>query len=85
MSVLVYAEDRSGRQDHGYYSKAKFSSALDLFLAHPEESIFFDADCETVMARSEAESIFETEGAVVFFNADGEKVVITLDRAARQG
>lgn len=79
MTVIVYAEDLSGRRDDGYYTKPDIEVALDIFF-EPDRSNFLEADCENPITRGEARSFFDLEKRVTFFNEDGEKVVISLDR-----
>lgn len=82
MRVIVHAEDLSGRRDDGYYSKPKIADALDIFFENPDEVNFSGADGQEIMTRSEAESVFDTDGKVIFYNRMGERVVITRDPSA---
>ena len=79
MRVVIHAQDLSGRNDDGYYTKADISSALDIFFNSSSAVNYSDADAEHVFTRQDAEGIFGLDGQVTFYNADGEKVVITLD------
>jgi hypothetical protein len=79
MQVVVYAQDLSGRRDDGHYTKPSISEALDIFFSAPEEINFLDDSGEHSIDRTEAEAIFDQDSEVSFYNADGEKVVISLD------
>ena len=79
MRVVIHAQDLSGRRDDGYYTKSDISTALDIFFDSSSAINYSDADAEHVLTRQNAEGIFGQDGQVTFFNADGEKVVITLD------
>jgi len=79
MSVIVYAQDLSGRKDDGYYTKPDISAALDIFFDTPSTVNFVDDGAEHVLSREDAEAIFAQDGRISFYNADGEKVVITRD------
>lgn len=79
MQVIVYAEDLSGRRDDGYYTKSDISAALDIFFSTEGSQNFTDRDSEYEISRHEAEAAFRQENRVTFYNADGEKVVISLD------
>jgi len=79
MRVVVYAQDLSGRRDDGYYTKPSLSDALDIFFGTAGNGAFVDEDAEHPMTRGDAEALFETDSRVTFYNADGEKVVISLD------
>ena len=79
MRVIIYAQDLSGRNDDGYYTKPNLSSALDMFFEHEGADTFFDEDGEMPLMREDAEEIFLQERRISFFNSNGEKVVISLD------
>lgn len=82
MQVVVYAEDLSGRRNDGYYTKLDIGSALNLFFDAEDSPNFIDSECENEISRNDAEAIFQQEKRVSFYNADGEKVVISLDPRA---
>ena len=79
MRVIVYAEDLSGRGDHGHYTKPDLASALDIFFAPDAGVNVIDLGGEYPIDRAEAEATFKAERRVSFFNADGERVVISAD------
>lgn len=79
MTVIIYAEDLSGRRDDGYYTKPDIDVALDIFF-EPDRSNFLEPECENPVTRDEARTFFLQEKRVTFFNDEGEKVVISLDR-----
>lgn len=79
MQVIVYAEDLSGRGDDGYYTKPDINAALDIFFSAGSLPNFVDPDSEKEIGRDEAQVIFQQDNRVTFYNADGEKVVISLD------
>ncbi|WP_420381826.1 hypothetical protein [Novosphingobium sp.] len=79
MRVIVYAEDLSGRNDDGYYSKPDLASALEIFFGTSEFGMFLDRDGEQRLSRNEAEGIFDADRRVTFFNDEGEKVTISVD------
>lgn len=81
MQVVIYAQDLSGRQDDGYYTKPSIGDALDIFFTSGADEAFVDEDAEHPMTRGDAEAAFAQEKRVTFYNADGEKVVISLDPA----
>ena len=83
MTVVVYAQDLSGRRDDGHYTKPDINSALEIFFNLPEAEIFIDADAENRLTIDEAREIFEVGGQVSFYNEDGEKVIISLDPTTR--
>jgi hypothetical protein len=77
--VIVYAEDLSGRRDDGHYSKPDLASALDIFFAPDAGVSSIDVDGEHPLSRDDAETMFNDERMVTFYNVDGEKVVISAD------
>jgi len=77
--VIVYAEDLSGRRDHGHYSKPDLASAMDIFFAPGVGGHTLDRDGEDTLDRAEVEALFAQERRVTFYNADGERVVISAD------
>lgn len=79
MRVVIHAQDLSGRRDDGYYTKPDIVTALDIFFDTPSAINFSDADAEHMLTREDVEAIFSQDGQVSFYNADGEKVVISLD------
>jgi hypothetical protein len=79
MRVVIYAQDLSGRQDDGHYTKPDISSALDIFFDPNTTEIFSDSDGENHLSRNEAEGIFRLNKKLVFYNADGEKIIISYD------
>lgn len=82
MSVIIYAQDLSGRKDDGYYTKPDISAALDIFFTTDKTSAFLDSDAEHPLGRSDAEAIFHQDRRVSFYNEDGEQVVISIDPGA---
>ena len=82
MQVIVYAQDLSGRRDDGYYSKPSVAAALDIFFSAGASPNFTSSEGEDELSRADAEAIFNQEKRVTFYNADGEKVVISLDPTA---
>lgn len=82
MRVIVYAEDLSGRSDDGYYTKPSIAAALDIFFSAGASPNFTNSEGEDALSRADAEAMFEQEKRVTFYNADGEKVVISLDPSA---
>lgn len=82
MRVVVFAEDRSGRCDDGYYTKPSISEALDIFFADRASPNFTNSEGEDALSRADAEAMFDQEKRVTFYNVDGEKVVISLDPTA---
>ena len=82
MRVIVYAQDLSGRNDDGYYTKPDISSALDIFFGAGEIDTFIDDEGENPLSRHDAEEIFQSFKKITFFNADGERVVISYDPSA---
>lgn len=82
MTIIIHAQDLSGRMDDGYYTKPSLSEALDIFFGQPEAMNYFDIDAEEILSRKEAEEIFNQDKRVVFYNVDGEKVVISVDSSA---
>lgn len=82
MRVVIYAQDLSGRRDDGYFTKPSISDALDLYFSKDSDTNYIDDEGAEPIVRSDAESIFNAERRVTFFNADGEKVVISLDPSA---
>ena len=79
MRVVVFAQDLSGRNDDGYYTKPELSLALDIFFASKNPNAFSDVDGEHPLTREDAEGIFKLDKKVIFYNEDGEKVVISYD------
>ena len=79
MRVIVYAEDLSGRMDDGHYSAVDLSAALDIFFAPDAGVNTLDRDGQDTLDRAEAEALFTQERRVTFYNADGEKVVLSAD------
>jgi len=82
MRVVIYAQDLSGRNDDGYYTKPDLSSALDVFFDPEKVDTFLDGEGENSLLREDAEKIFLQDKRVTFYNSDGEKVVITYDPSA---
>ena len=82
MSVIVFAQDLSSRRDDGHYSKPDLASALGIFFGNPAAANFMDSGGQDELAREDAEAIFQQDGRVIFFNEDGEKVVIASDPTA---
>lgn len=79
MRVIVFAQDLSGRRDHGHYTKPDLASALDLFFAADGSKVFLDADGSDEITRGDAEAVFASDRQVTFYNEDGEQTVITAD------
>ena len=79
MRVIVYAQDLSGRRDDGHYSKPDLASALDIFFASDAGTKSSDPEGEHVLSREDAETLFNDERRVAFYNEQGEKVVISAD------
>jgi len=82
MRVVVYAEDLSGRRDDGYYTKRSIAAALDIFFSAGSSPNFTSSEGEDELTRADAEAMFDQDKRVTFYNADGEKVVISLDPCA---
>lgn len=82
MRVVVYAQDLSGRNDDGYYTKPDLSSALDIFFNPENIEAFLDDEGESPLLRENAEEIFLQDNRVTFYNSAGEKVVISYDPSA---
>ena len=81
MRVVIYAQDLSGRNDDGYYTKPDLSSALEIFFNSSKPEAFLDSDGENPLSRSDAEEIFRQDRKVTFYNETGEKVVISKDHS----
>ena len=79
MRVVVHAQDLSGRRDDGYYTKPDLPSALDIFFERVPAENFLDDAAEHTLSREDAEAMFNQDSKVSFYNADGEKVIITHD------
>ncbi len=79
MRVVIYAQDLSGRQDDGYYTKPDLSSALDIFFGPEKVDTFLDDDGDSPLLREHAEEIFRLDRRVTFYNSEGEKVIISYD------
>lgn len=79
MRVVIYAQDLSGRNDDGYYTKPDLSSALDIFFDPEKVDAFLDDEGENPLLREDAEEIFRQDKRVTFYNSEGEKVVISYD------
>ena len=84
MTVVVYAQDLSGRRDDGHYTKPDIGAALEIFFSAHDATNFMEADTEAPISIEEAREIFEIEGQVCFYNEDGEKVIITRDPTSRR-
>ena len=82
MRVVIYAQDLSGRKDDGHYTKPDLSSALDIFFDPENVDTFLDDEGENPLRREDAEEIFRQDKRVSFYNAEGEKVVISYDTSA---
>lgn len=82
MRVIVYAEDLSGRRDDGHYSAVDLAAALDIFFAPDAGKNTIDRDGEDTLDRGEAEAMFTQERRVTFYNAEGERVVLSADPTA---
>lgn len=82
MRVVVFAQDLSGRRDNGYYTKPDLASTLDLFFTTDQSKMFHDADGNQEITREDAEAAFKSELQVVFYNDDGEKIVLSADPSA---
>ncbi len=82
MRVVIYAQDLSGRNDDGYYTKPDLSSALDIFFDPEKVDIFLDDEGDNPLPREEAEEIFRQDKRVTFYNSEGERVVISYDPSA---
>lgn len=82
MRVIVYAQDLSGRNDDGYYSKPDISSALDIFFDAGKMDAFIDDEGENPLSRGDAEEIFRSFKKLTFYNSDGEKIIISHDPSA---
>jgi hypothetical protein len=79
MRVIVFAQDLSGRRDHGHYTKPDLASALDLFFTSDGSKLFLDVDGADEVTREDAEAAFEIDRQVTFYNESGERTVITAD------
>lgn len=79
MRVIVFAQDLSGRHDHGYYTKPDLASALDLFFRADGSKMSLDADGSNEITREDAEAAFATVGRITFYNEDGEQTIISAD------
>lgn len=82
MTVVIYAQDLSGRKDDGYYTKPDIGNALDIFFDSQGSANFSDHDGENPIAREDAEAIFQQDKRVTFYNSDGEKIVISHDASS---
>jgi len=82
MRVVIYAQDLSGRNDDGYYTKPDLSSALDISFDPEKVDAFLDDDGEHPLLREDAEEIFRQDKRVTFYNSEGEKIVISNDPSA---
>ena len=81
MTVIVYAEDKSGRIGFGQYTMPSIEQAFANFsFADGGDAYFADADGEEPLSASEALAVFKAEGEVTFYNDEGEKVRFTLQR-----
>lgn len=81
MTIIVFAEDKSGRVDHGNYTVPTIEQAFANFSYDDIERYFADPDGETPLSIEEARGIFQAEGSVTFYNDEGEMVRFTLDGA----
>ncbi|WP_226019755.1 hypothetical protein [Novosphingobium sp. FKTRR1] len=79
MRVIVFAQDQSGRRDHGHYTKPDLASALDLFFSPDGSKLFLDVDGADEITREDAEAAFVIDRQVTFYNEDGEQTVISAD------
>jgi uncharacterized cupin superfamily protein len=75
MTVIVHAEDKSGRGD-GYYTKSSLKEALDVFYTG-EATYYLDRDGEEEAERDWLEELHVVNGQVTFYNEDGESITIT--------
>jgi len=81
MTVIVYAEDKSGRIGFGQYTVPSIEQAFANFsFADAGDTYFSDVDGEEPLSASEALAVFKAEGEVTFYNDEGEKVRFTLER-----
>jgi hypothetical protein len=82
MRVVIYAQDLSGRNDDGYYTRLDLSSALDIFFIPGNAETFLDDEGESPLLREDAEEIFRQDKRLTFYNSAGEKVIISYDSSA---
>ncbi|WP_420383653.1 hypothetical protein [Novosphingobium sp.] len=82
MRVVIYAQDLSGRNDDGYYTKPDLRSALDIFFDPEKHDTFLDDVGESPLSRDDAEEIFRQGKKVTFYNSEGEKIIISNDLGA---
>jgi len=81
MTVIVHAEDRSGRGD-GYYTKPDLSTALDGFFGPASETLYADPDGDEAVTREDVAATFDQQGEIAFYNEDGDRFLITKDRTS---
>jgi hypothetical protein len=79
MRVIVFAQDLSGRRDHGHYTQPDLASALDLFFSPDGSKLFLDVDGADEITREDAEAAFVIDRRVTFYNETGEQTIITAD------
>ncbi len=81
MTVIVYAEDKSGRIGFGQYTVPSIEQAFANFTYVDDGATYFaDAEGEEPLPASEALAVFAANGEVTFYNDEGEKVRFTLQR-----
>lgn len=83
MTVIVHAEDKSGRGD-GYYTKSSINEALNNFFYKESDSYYHDSDCEEEISKEDAIAAFEAEGSLTIYNDNGEKITIIEDSPAQK-
>lgn len=81
MTIIVFAEDKTGRVDHGNYTVPTIEQAFANFSYDDAETYFADADGETPLSLEEAKAIFEAEGSVTFYNNEGEMARFRRNRS----
>ena len=81
MTVIVHAEDRSGRGD-GYYTGHDLASVLDAIFGDGSEAFYADRDGEEQVTREDVAGTFDQQGETSFHNGDGDRFVITRGGAA---
>lgn len=81
MTIIVYAEDRSGRRDCGQYTVGSIEQAFaNLNFTEDGEVYFSDREGEEQLAPHDALTSFNADGELSFYNEDGEQVRFTLAR-----
>lgn len=74
MPVIVQSQDLS-RNDHGCYTKPSLAEALDVLFAGTA-LYYLDPDGDEQIAREYVEACHRADGQAVFYNEQGERLII---------